>query len=83
MNKKWLLVTMLVPLSAWSPWLTDELLTCIIYSKLGGANADFNCLGEKMPVKDVPVNVEWIPFGRAVYFPSEAMWVVTFFGLVI
>ncbi len=36
-----------------------------------------------MPVKDVPKEVAWYPFVRAVYFPSETVWFVTFYGQII
>jgi hypothetical protein len=35
-----------------------------------------------MAVKDIPKQVEWLPFGRFVVFPGEAGWFVSFYGSV-
>ena len=64
----------------WAPWITAEYAVQRLVEKLGGPNALFNYLGNDMPVKDVPKEVGWYPFVRAVYFPSEAVWFVTFYG---
>jgi hypothetical protein len=36
-----------------------------------------------MPLRNVPKSVVRIPFGALVYFPSEAVYLVTFFGVVL
>ncbi len=39
-------------------------------------DAQFVYLRESMAVRDVPKSVSWAPFGRMVYFSSEAVWYV-------
>jgi len=51
--------------------------------KLGGEDTPFDYLGEVIPVREVPKDVVTIPFAALVYFPSEAMFIVTFFGVVL
>ncbi len=70
-------------LLAWAPWATEEYAINKVTEKLGGPNATFNYLHKIMPVKDIPKKVAWFPFIRAVYFPSEAVWFVTFYGKVL
>jgi hypothetical protein len=66
----------------WAPWITDDYAINEVVEKLGGPETHFNYLGEDMAVKDIPKQVSWFPFGRFVTFPSEAGWVVSFFGIV-
>ena len=49
---------------------------------MGGSETRFNYLGQDMAVKDIPKKVVWFPFMRAVYFPGEAVWFVSFYGNV-
>jgi len=51
--------------------------------KLDGQDHPHNYLGEVMPLGDVPKSVIRVPFGALVYFPSEAVYFVMFFGLVL
>ena len=67
-------------LMAWAPWFTEEYAINKVTEKLGGPDAQFGYLGETMAVKDVPKNVVKVPFVSLVYFPSEAMYIVTFYG---
>jgi hypothetical protein len=69
--------------SAWAPWLTEEYAIGRVTEILGGPDATFNYLGETMPVKDVPKNVVRVPFASLVYFPGEALFVVTLLGTVV
>lgn len=84
-RKKRLIITgiILVVVFAWSPWLTDDFAISTVVSSLGGSNQEFNYLGEMIPLEDVPKHVIRVPFGALVYFPSEAMFIVTFWGLVL
>ncbi|MFX0064264.1 MAG: hypothetical protein ACFFC7_18990 [Candidatus Hermodarchaeota archaeon] len=70
-------------LMAWAPWITEEYAYNRVIDHLGGPNASYDYLGETMPVKDVPKTFVKLPFVSLVYFPSEAMYIVTFYGLVI
>ena len=78
-----LVVLLLVILTAWAPWLTDEFAISMVVEKLGGQDRKYDYLGEEMPLRDVPKSVIRIPFGALVYFPSEVVYIVTFFGLVL
>ena len=80
-HKLLILITLL--LLAWSPWITKDYAEKKVVKILGGQNATFNYLGEKQPIKDIPKYTVWFPFVRAVYFPNEAVWFVTFWGNVI
>ena len=66
----------------WAPWITDEYAINKVVEKLGGPDTLFNYLGQDMAVNDIPKVVSWFPFGRFVYFPSEAGWFVSFYGNV-
>jgi hypothetical protein len=68
---------------AWSPWMTDEYANSLVVQSLGGPNQEYNYLGDLMPLSDVPKTVVRVPFGALVYFASEAMFIVTFWGQVI
>jgi hypothetical protein len=65
---------------AWSPWLTEEYATTAVVESLGGPDQEYNYLGDTIPLRDVPKTVVRVPFGVLVYFPSEAMFIVTFWG---
>lgn len=67
----------------WSPWISDDYAVEKVVAHLGGNDARFNYLGEEMSVKDVPKTVVWYPFVKAVYFPSEAVWFVGFYGEIL
>jgi len=83
--RKELVITIVasVTVLAWAPWVTDGFATARVVEKLGGEDTHFDYLGEAIPVRDVPKDVVRIPFGALVYFPSEAMFIVTFFGVVL
>jgi len=68
---------------AWAPWLTDEYATSAVVESLGGPDNEYIYLGELLPVRDIPKTVVRVPFGSLVYFPSEAMFIVTFWGGVL
>jgi len=67
----------------WSPWISADYAVQKVTDSLGGPDAMYNYLGQEMPVRDVPKDVVWFPFARAVYFPSEAVWFVTFYGRIL
>ena len=76
-------VLTLLALFAWSPWLTESYATTAVVENLGGPDQEYNYLGEMIPVEDIPKNVVRVPFGVLVYFPGEAMYIVTFWGFVM
>lgn len=67
----------------WSPWITDAYAVDRVVEHLGDNDAKFRHLGEYLRVEDIPKTVVWYPFVIAVYFPSEAVWFVTFYGGII
>jgi len=69
-------------LLVWAPWITKDFAINRIVEKLGGPDSRFNYLGQDMAVKDIPKVVRWFPFGRYVYFLSEAGWFISFFGKI-
>ena len=75
-------IVLILLLLIWAPWITDDYAVNKVVERLGGPDARFNYLGQDMAVKDVPKEVGWFPFGRIVYFPSEAGWFVSFYGNV-
>jgi predicted metal-binding membrane protein len=77
------IVVAIIAILAWSPWLTDEYSISVVVDSLGGPDEQYNYLGESMPLRDVPKTVVRVPFGALVYFPSEAMYIVPFWGEVI
>ena len=81
-GKTILTIVSILILLAWSPWITDDYAINKVVEKLGGPETRFNYLGQDMAVKDIPKVVSWFPFGRYVYFPSEAGWFVIFYGNV-
>ena len=73
----------IVCLIAWAPWITEEYAYAKVMEHLGGSDALFNYLGETMPLSDVPKSFKKLPFVSFVYFPGEAMFIITFYGSVI
>ena len=61
-------------LLVWAPWIIDDYAINKVVEKLGGPENRYNYLGQDMAIKDIPKIVSWFPFGRFVYFPSEAGW---------
>jgi len=88
-RRKVILVSVLVVVSivvgviAWAPWITEEYAYARVMEHLGGPDTLFNYTGEIMPLKDVPKTFKRLPFVSLVYFPGEAMFMVTFYGGVI
>lgn len=78
-----LLVILIILVLAWAPWVTDNYAIDKVTKKLGGPDAKFNYLGESKSTKDIPKSIKWFPFGKLVYFPSEAVWFITFYGDII
>jgi len=78
-----LVAAITVFLLVWAPWITDDYAINKVIESLGGPETSFNYLGGEMLVKDIPKKVVWLPFVRAIYFPSEAVWFVTFYGAFI
>jgi len=68
---------------AWAPWITEEYAYNRVREHLGGPDRSFNYLGETMPLSDVPKTFVRLPFVSLVYFPGEAMFIVTFYGSVL
>ena len=68
---------------AWAPWITEEYAVAAVETHLGGPGSTYNYLGEDMTVAEVPKNTVRVPFAILVYFPSEAMFIVPFWGVVI
>ena len=77
-----LVVLVAVGLVAWAPWITEEYAYAKVMEHLGGPDALFNYVGETIPLSDVPKSFVRLPFVSLVYFPSEAMFIVTFYGSV-
>ena len=76
-------ILLVVVITAWAPWLTNDFAISRVVDKLGGQNRSYNYLGKAMPLSDVPKAVVRLPFCALVYFPGEAVYVVTFFGLTV
>ena len=76
-------ILLVVVITAWAPWLTNDFAISRVVDKLGGQDHPYNYLGKAMPLSDVPKAVVRLPFCALVYFPGEAVYVVTFFGLVL
>lgn len=77
------IILLIVLLLAWSPWITKSYAEKKVIEKLGGSNATFNYLGETKRISEIPKYTLTLPFVKAVYFPSEAVWFVTFWGQAI
>ena len=84
-SKKTKLILILIVLGfiAWAPWITNDYAIDLVIDHLGGPEEPYSYLGSTIPVVDVPKNVIRVPFGALVYFPGEAMYIVTFWGWVI
>lgn len=67
---------------AWAPWISEDYAYELVMEHLGGSDVKYNYLGEMLPLKDIPKTFVKFPFVSLVYFPGEAMYVVTFFGFV-
>ncbi|MHA1978855.1 MAG: hypothetical protein ACW98I_18275 [Candidatus Hodarchaeales archaeon] len=67
---------------AWAPWITEERAFELVTNHLGG-DTPYDYLGETILVKNVPKSFVKLPFIVLVYFPGEAVYIVTFFGWVI
>lgn len=76
-------IAVIIGILAWSPWLTNEYAISVVVDSLGGPDQEYNYLGEIIALRDVPKTVVRVPFGALVYFPSEAMFIVTFWGWVL
>lgn len=81
-KSKIVVIIIILGFLAWSPWLTEEYAIDLVTEHLGGPDEPFDYIGDTIPVADVPKNVVRLPFGALVYFPSEAMFIVTFWGWV-
>ena len=77
-----LIIVLILLLLVWAPWITSDYAINKVVEKLGGPETRFDYLGQDMAVKDIPKVVRWFPFGRYVYFPSEAGWFVSFYGKI-
>ena len=82
-KSKIVLVVIILGFLAWSPWITEDYAIDLVIDRLGGPEEPYNYLGSTIPVSDVPKNYLRVPFGALIYFPSEAMHIVTFWGGVI
>ena len=65
---------------AWAPWITDDYAQTTVVEGLGGPDATYYYLGENVTIKEIPITTVKIPFAVLVYFPSEAMFIVPFWG---
>lgn len=75
-----ILVIVVIGIIAWSPWITEDYALDIVVARAGGPDAQYNYVGDLMPVSDVPKIFVKIPFGALVFFPSEALYIITFWG---
>jgi hypothetical protein len=73
----------LLGILAWSPWITDQYAVEAVVDSLGGPDATYNYLGQNVTVGSIPTHVLDVPFGKFVYFPGEAMFIVPFWGGVL
>ena len=74
---------LVVAVLAWAPWLTEEYCYDKVIQHLGGADQPFDYLGETMNVGEVPKTLSRLPFVAVVYFPGEAAFFVSFYGIVL
>jgi hypothetical protein len=72
-----------VGIIGWAPWITEVQAYNLVMEKLGGPDELYYYLGEMTPLKDIPKTFVKLPFISSVYFPGEAVYIVTFFNLVI
>ena len=82
-KSKIVLILVILGFLAWSPWMTNDYAIDLVTDRLGGPEEPYDYLGSTIPVVDVPKNVVRVPFGALVYFPGEAMFIVTFWGGVL
>ena len=82
-KSKIVLIFVILGFLAWSPWMTNDYAIDLVTDRLGGPEEPYDYLGSTIPVVDVPKNVVRVPFGALVYFPGEAMFIVTFWGGVL
>ncbi len=82
-KSKIVLILVILGFLAWSPWMTNNYAIDLVIDRLGGPEEPYDYLGSTIPVVDVPKNVVRVPFGALVYFPGEAMFIVTFWGGVL
>ena len=68
---------------AWSPWLTDSYAISAVTENLGGPDQEYDYIGVMTSISDIPKNVVRVPFAILVYFPGEAMYIVTFWGGIL
>lgn len=73
-------VIVLLIVVAWAPWITDDYARTTVVENLGGPDATYYYLGENVTIKEIPITTIKIPFVVLVYFPSEAMFIVPFWG---
>jgi hypothetical protein len=73
----------LLGILAWSPWISDQYAVTAVVDSLGGPDATYNYLGENVTVGSIPTHIVDVPFGKFVYFPGEAMYIVPFWGGVL
>lgn len=73
----------LLSILAWSPWISDQYAISTVIDSLGGPDASYNYLGENITLQEISTSVVAVPFFKLVYFPSEAMYIVTFWGGVL
>ena len=74
------LVIVVVGIFAWSPWITEDYALDVVVAHIGGPDEQYNYLGDLMPVSDIPKNAVRVPFGALVFFPGEALYIITFWG---
>ena len=81
MKRKHLIIISIlaIGLIAWSPWIIEEYAYSRVMEHLGGPENTFLYLGETMLLQDVPKSFVKLPFVSLVYFPGEAMFIVTFY----
>ena len=72
-----------ISIIGWAPWITEAQAYNLVMEKLGGSDQLYYYLGEMIPLKDIPKTFVKLPFISLVYFPGEAVYIVTFINLVI
>ncbi len=72
-----------VSIIGWAPWITETQAYNLVMDNLGGPDELYYYLGEMIPLKDIPKTFVKLPFISLVYFPGEAVYIVTFINLVI
>lgn len=85
-RRRWgsmLIAGFLLSILAWSPWITNQYAITAVIDNLGGPDATYDYLGENITLKEISTSVVAVPFFKLVYFPGEAMYIVTFWGGVL